>query len=58
MIKLKRKKTQDLNNGEHFKFQNDKTNYEVVDYVYYRELGKKKIKLLPQNILVECWKTI
>jgi len=58
MKKLKRKKTHDLNNGEQFKFENNKTNYEVVDYVYYRELGKKKTKLLPQNILVECWKNI
>ena len=56
MIKYKKKKTHDLNNGEWFKFMNDKENYQVVDYVFYKKEGSKKKILLPQNIIVETFK--
>jgi len=52
------KLTSDLNNGEQFKFKNDTTNYEVVDWVYYRKIGKKQTKLLPINTYVICYKTL
>ena len=52
------KLTSDLNDGEQFKFKNDLTNYEVVEWIYYRKIGKKKRILLPINTYVECWKTI
>jgi hypothetical protein len=51
------KLTSDLNNGEQFKFKNNPTNYEVFEWIYYREIGKKKRILLPINTYVECWKT-
>lgn len=58
MIKYKKKKTHDLNNGEWFKFMNDKQNYQVVDFVFYKKQGSKKKILLPQNIIVETFKNI
>lgn len=51
------KKTTDLTNGEQFKFLNEQTNYEVVDWIYYRKIGSKKRKLLP-NVWVKCYKII
>ena len=58
-MKTRRKKlTSDLNNGEQFKFAKDTTNYEVVDWVYYRKVGTKRRMILPINTYVECYKTI
>lgn len=53
-----KKLTSDLNNGEQFKFEKDTTNYEVVDWVYYRKVGTKRRIILPLNTYVECYKTI
>jgi hypothetical protein len=52
------KLTSDLNNGEQFKFKNDSTNYEVLDWIYYRKIGTKKRILLPIKTYVQCYKTI
>ena len=51
------KKTTDLTNGEQFKFLNEQTNYEVVEWIYYRKIGTKTRKLLP-NVWVKSYKTI
>ena len=47
MKKAKTKLTSDLNDKEQFKFQGETTNYEVVDWVYYRKVGSKKSKFYP-----------
>ena len=52
------KLTSDLNDGEQFKFKNDLTNYEVVEWIYYRKTGTKQRILLPINTYVTVWKTI
>ena len=54
----KAKKTHDLNDKEFFKFIGDNTNYQVVDYIYYKKVGTKKKVLLPINQLVQTFKTL
>jgi hypothetical protein len=58
MKKAKTKLTSDLNDKEMFKFQGETTNYEVVDWVYYRKVGSKKKQILPINKYVIVWKTL
>ena len=58
MIKFYKKKTNNLNDGEMFKFMNEETNYIVVDYVYYTKVGYSKKKLLPFDVYVRTFKTL
>ena len=53
------KKTDDLVNGETFRFNGDKTLYEVYDDVFYKNYGSKKLgEIIPQNQSVAVFKTI
>jgi len=58
MIKFYKKKTNELNNGEMFKFMNEETNYVVVDWVYYTKFRYAKRKLLPTDVYVRTYKTL
>jgi hypothetical protein len=58
MIKFYKKKTNELNNGEMFKFMNEQTNYIVVDWVYYTKVGYSKRKILPFDVYVRTNKTL
>jgi len=58
MIKFYKKKTNNLNNGEMFKFMHEETNYIVVDWIYYTKVGYTKRKLLPFDVYVRTNKTI
>ena len=59
MKKLYKKKTNDLINGECFKFKGLSPNYIVVDEIFYKleNINSKKKQLLPFDVWVECWKT-
>lgn len=47
-----------LIDGETFRFNNDDTLYEVFDTIKYRKYkSKQKGKLIPQNKIVEVFKT-
>lgn len=53
------KSTDYLNNKETFRFKNDKTLYEVVDYIYYKKYkSSDKPKILPNGKMVLTFKTL